>query len=331
MMARDVVLKMRCQKGKVKRSLPKATLCLNDAHPAIRELASLANDRGDAEEIRSLCTQIYLLSLVQTLRTVDQYQNTLLSIQSDNIQQFMRQVLKVEKIHENAREEILELKKQTSDLARELEKIGGGCKIQAHLPPSTISMVAVFFDIRGFSKICEQLIEKPLLVADFLKEFYSLTQKTVDETGGIVDKFLGDGAMVRFSKLPSTKDSPAVRAARCALRLTNEFNTLAKRHVEKWKAEALGYFEIGIGAGMAKGNVIVGIEDHEGRFLDTIVGHHVNFASRLCSLAKASEILVAQTMKSDLEVQFVLDQVTEQNVKGIAHVGEVYRLVAARY
>ena len=53
-------------------------------------------------------------------------------------------------------------------------------------------LTIVFWDISGFSVLCEKLIDHPELVAEFLREYLGDGTKIIHEYGGIVDKFIGD-------------------------------------------------------------------------------------------------------------------------------------------
>jgi len=57
-------------------------------------------------------------------------------------------------------------------------------------------VTVLFFDLAGFTERSEAL--DPEDVRAFLVPFYELVAEEVGRHGGIVDKFLGDGAMVVF-------------------------------------------------------------------------------------------------------------------------------------
>ena len=113
-----------------------------------------------------------------------------------------------------------------------------------------------------------------------LSRFYGVTAQVVDESDGIVDKFLGDGAVALF--IPgfagSNHAAAAIEVARRLLEQTGNDGP------EAW---------IPVGAGVHTGTSFVGAVG-EGDATDfTALGDTVNTASRLTDLAAAGEILVS--------------------------------------
>ncbi len=77
-----------------------------------------------------------------------------------------------------------------------------------------------FWDIRGFSRLCEILKAHPTLIADFLKEYCEVAAKTIFDHGGLLDKFIGDGVMALFGVLNHKDDegkTDAVDAVQAAI------------------------------------------------------------------------------------------------------------------
>ncbi len=73
--------------------------------------------------------------------------------------------------------------------------------------------VTVFFsDIRSFTEISEKL--KPNEVVEFLNEYMTKMVKCVNDTHGVVDKFIGDAVMAIWGA-PISAGSPAADALNC--------------------------------------------------------------------------------------------------------------------
>src|SRR5262249_38600264 len=63
----------------------------------------------------------------------------------------------------------------------------------ALVKPQIRFVTLVFWDIRGFSQLCEDLKSSPELVYGFLVAYYKLASDAIFNNAGILDKFIGDG------------------------------------------------------------------------------------------------------------------------------------------
>ena len=54
-------------------------------------------------------------------------------------------------------------------------------------------MSIIFWDISGFSRLCELSKNETYLIVGFLREFFYGADKVIHENNGILDKFIGDG------------------------------------------------------------------------------------------------------------------------------------------
>jgi class 3 adenylate cyclase len=165
----------------------------------------------------------------------------------------------------------------------------------------------VFWDIRGFSMLCDSLRENPELVAGFLKEHCEMVGRGILHYGGFVDKFVGDGAMALFGVLAQDengKRDAALNAVRAAKAVHAGFPALVEKWSPSWRKKTGRVIKLGMACGIHTGNAVVGNMGTE--FCDqfTAVGPHVNFAQRLESIAgkeARAEILISQTTHAYLE------------------------------
>ncbi|HEX7248879.1 MAG TPA: response regulator [Burkholderiales bacterium] len=154
------------------------------------------------------------------------------------------------------------------------------------LEPHRREITAVFLDLRGFTAFTDRA--DPEEVLDLLRAYHETLGRSVDEFGGTLEHFAGDGVMVFFND-PFPVERPAERAVRLAASIQEAFRPIAA----EW--EKLGQ-QIGLGIGIAKGDATLGVIGFEQRWEYAAIGNVPNLAARLCGEARAGEILVdAQT------------------------------------
>src|SRR5690349_6806735 len=117
------------------------------------------------------------------------------------------------------------------------------------LKPHRREITAVFLDLRGFTAFTDRA--DPDEVMELLRAYHVTLGQTVDEFGGTLEHFAGDGIMIFFSD-PLPVDQPAERAVRMALALHEAFTPISSA----WAR--LGH-EVGLGIGIAQGEATLGI------------------------------------------------------------------------
>ena len=156
--------------------------------------------------------------------------------------------------------------------------------------------VAVLFsDVRGFTPYCER--HEPEFVVRQMREYLEEMTAAVDESGGVLDKYIGDGVMALFGPfLPKTTNTGA-QAVRCALEMLDRLEKLNAR----WSQMGMPPFRIGIG--IHAGEAIVGNIGGTRRTQYTALGDTVNLASRLQELTKElkAEVVASREVKDESE------------------------------
>jgi adenylate cyclase len=153
-----------------------------------------------------------------------------------------------------------------------------------------------FWDVRQFSLLCETLKTHPELIAEFLKDYFDIAATTIFEHGGILDKFIGDGVMALFGVLndqETSQSEEAMNAIRAAKDLRDRFNNLLLKWLPKWSWYTQQKINIGLGCGIATGDVLVGNVGTDSRDQFTALGPNVNFASRIEARAESGQILLS--------------------------------------
>jgi len=138
------------------------------------------------------------------------------------------------------------------------------------------NMAVLFIDIRGFTRWSQG--RDPQQVGDFITDFRSRVQGSADACGGMIDKFMGDAAMILFEG-----DTAAVRAVDCA-------SGLAKSMAE-WSDTRQAAMEdaVAVGIGLHWGEVFSGVVGDPQRLEYTVFGDTVNIAARLEQLTKQEQ------------------------------------------
>jgi adenylate cyclase len=141
-----------------------------------------------------------------------------------------------------------------------------------------IDVSVLFVDVRGSTAIAERLA--PEEFTRLMSRFYGAAAEVIDESDGIVDKFLGDGAVALFIPgfVGADHAAHAITAARGLLECTRDESG------EPW---------VPVGAAVHTGRSFVGALG-EGDARDfTALGDTVNIAARLTDLAGPGEILIS--------------------------------------
>ncbi len=163
------------------------------------------------------------------------------------------------------------------------------------------TLTIAFWDVRGFSRLCDSLKAHPDLIAGFLKDYCEVAAKTIFKHNGVLDKFIGDGVMALFGVMQASDDdgiSDAISTVHAAIELRSKFDEVRSRWIGRWERYIPDKIEIGLGCGIHTGEVLVGNVGTDFRDQFTALGTHVNFASRIESRSKDGQILISQSTQT---------------------------------
>ncbi len=144
-------------------------------------------------------------------------------------------------------------------------------------------LTVLFSDIRGFTSISETM--EPEALTSFLHQYFSPMTDIVFDTGGTLDKYIGD-AIMAFWGAPVYRADHADQACRAALAMVAELDRLQ----EQWQARGLPKLTVGIG--IHTGRMRVGNMGSDRRLSYTVMGDSVNLGSRLEGLSKVYGVQV---------------------------------------
>jgi class 3 adenylate cyclase/HAMP domain-containing protein len=180
-------------------------------------------------------------------------------------------------------------------------------------------LTILFSDIRSYTSLSESMT--PLETFSFLNQYLAFMGQAIDNSGGFIDKYIGDAIMALFDD--DTADC-ALHAALSMRQMLDNFNQERDRN-------GLPLIEIGIG--LHRGEVIMGTVGFSSRIDSTVIGDAVNVASRVESLTKnySCPILVTSDTIADLQhrERFNLRLVDESvKVKGKDEAIAIYELIS---
>ena len=189
-------------------------------------------------------------------------------------------------------------------------------------------MTIVFWDISNFSKLSDKLKDHPELIAVFLNEYFGVAIPIIHEYGGVVDKFIGDGILAYFG-FTENDDDPSIGATKAilaALKLKSSFQTVKQNWTDTWKAVFNSEINIDIKCGINTGPVLVGLMGSGERDQFTVIGLHVNLASRLEGIANSDQIVISPFTMKEVKSTFQLKtmQIENGKIKSFEDIREYY-------
>jgi class 3 adenylate cyclase len=239
----------------------------------------------------------------------------------------VRSLLRIKAFHDQVQAQARELadwnrtlEQRVAEGVRQLEQMG---RLKRFLSPQIADLIVggttddplkshrrditvVFLDLRGFTAFIETA--DPEEVMGVLHEYHGEMGRVIIEHNGTIEHFAGDGIMIFFND-PVVLENPAAQAVRMAIRMQANFGGLS----QGWKKRG---YDLHMGIGIAQGYATLGMIGFEGRRDYGAIGPVTNLASRLCSDAKAGQILVSQKIFGFVEELVTAEPVGELNVKG---------------
>ena len=154
--------------------------------------------------------------------------------------------------------------------------------------------VFVFFsDLRGFTQMSES--KDPSQVVEMLNEYFSYMVPAINDSGGVVDKFIGDAIMAVWG-VPNSNPDDGKNALTACLKMRTTLNELNMIRRER------GEQDLWIGMGLHYGEAISGTIGSMERMEYTVIGNTINTASRIEASTKAfgTDLLVSEEVQAQL-------------------------------
>ena len=231
------------------------------------------------------------LTIVKTIRHVDQTRQTLKAIRENNI------------LRMYVDETVLNFMNRP-----EFES--------ALLKNETIEASIAFIDICGFTSITES--EQPNVVVNMLNSYFDVIVKEIIAQNGYVDKFIGDAVLAVFRN-----EYHLDRAVDACLAVKNEIEKLVSQH------DGQG-FKPKVSIGIHSGEMVCGnIGSASLRRLDyTVIGDVVNTAERLHQAAENGQIIITESSFERIKQSFRCNKLKEVQLKHKAHPVQIYEVIS---
>ena len=175
-------------------------------------------------------------------------------------------------------------------------------QVQSHRGVEEIYCTILFSDMRGFTAASFDYDAATLFNAINLSMQFQTD--IVQKHGGYVDNFTGDGMLAVFDK-----DNSEQAACNAAIEIIKHARITS---VQIWDP-------LPIGIGIHSGQVMRGDLGTETRRAHTVIGKTVNYAARLCGVAKGREAIASQEVVDILtkSQHFSFDTPHELQLKGV--------------
>lgn len=197
------------------------------------------------------------------------------------------------------------------------------------IPPDFPSPTIMFINLIGLAEACE-VAKGPEIKAiiDAFSRVFTLINAAIESRGGVLKKVTyhlsGSDIMVYFGAPQSHTDDP-IRAAEAALAIRDIINASSLPEVGGTKVPLTTKI------GLSHGSVFAAeIGEPRGRREFNILSDNVNTAARLMARAETSQILMTQSVASELDSRFKLEDLGAIALKGKAAPQPLYSLLGHR-
>jgi len=188
-------------------------------------------------------------------------------------------------------------------------------KERGAIAPISTEATVMFTDIAGFTAISEAIT--PEAMVDMLNEYFTVLAGILEERGGVIAQFQGDGLLAMFN-VPVPDPGHAIHAVRASLEIQQAV-----------RARSFAGHQLNCRIGLATGEVVAGSVGASERLTFTVYGDTVNLASRLEQMNKqfGTQVLV-HGRTAELAEDFPFEGLGEIAVRGRAEPVTVYTIRA---
>ncbi len=178
-------------------------------------------------------------------------------------------------------------------------------------------LTVLYGDLRGSTQLAENT--DPELLVGFINHYLGQMTDVILAHEGTLDKFVGDEVMALFGA-PFPQVDHALIAVRVGLEMQQAHQTV----MEMWQDRGVKPTPVGIG--IATGELIIGEMGCPQRADYTVIGQAANLGARICSAAKAGEVLISQETYNSIQDRIEATPITNLQFKGVNRDITVYRV-----
>ena len=160
---------------------------------------------------------------------------------------------------------------------------------------------------------------EPEELVELLNKYLAAMTDIVFKHGGTLDKYIGDALMVFFGN-PVPYTDHALRAVRTAFEMKHLLRPLQAEWFNRTEET------LSVGIGITTGYVTVGNIGSSARADYTVIGNHVNLASRLADTAQAGEILISERTLAAVREFVNATEIDEIELIGVSRPIKIYRV-----
>jgi PAS domain S-box-containing protein len=164
----------------------------------------------------------------------------------------------------------------------------------------------IFADVRGYTSFSERVTPEELV--RILNTYIALVTRPIFESEGVITNFLGDGILAIYNA-PLPQPDHALRGVIAALAMTRGLREYHDRLGVKVPI-------VNYGIGVNTGPAVVGNIGVDELMNYTVIGDAPNTASRLCSAAKAGQIVISEDTYAHVKDHVVASPLEPLLVKG---------------
>lgn len=182
------------------------------------------------------------------------------------------------------------------------------------------NLTVLFADIRNFTHLVQHLPSGD--IRGFLNQFYEIFSSAVFACEGMIDKFIGDGALAVFGAPVAIKrpEHSGVSAARDIMVRFCELK-------EHWVAKDVAFQKIDLGIGVSSGRMFLGNIGSSERLDYTVLGKDVNVAQRLAAETGGGRVMLTAQVANSVTGNFELTGPEQVRLRGIEGTNSIYCLI----
>jgi adenylate cyclase len=176
--------------------------------------------------------------------------------------------------------------------------------------------VILFCDLRGFTSLMRKQETAVDAGFELIQRFYETVNDAIYSRGGIVNKFLGDGALAVF-EVKNPADAPIIAQAAIDAAIQIQSRSLVSSEGN-----------LQVCAGVHLGQVVFATVGKTPKLEFTVLGDAVNLSSRLCNLSKDldNQVVISSRIKQVISPHRPVRSLGNFRIKGIESEMDLYSI-----